>query len=107
VAKRDRILRHGECAGNVARAAAYRAGLARIELDTRDIDVPLSPLGEQQILEIDRTDEVANCSITRYAFDPAQGKRGKLILREYNTVVPLLEEGAPITAEPHVRTPTP
>jgi broad specificity phosphatase PhoE len=244
------IVRHGESAGNVARAAAYRAGLARIDLGTRDIDVPLSPLGEQQaralghwfgqlpeaerpsvvlaspyiraartadlicegagldledvsfsrderlrekefgildrftrdgigqhhpeqaelrlilgkfyhrppggeswcdvilrlrsvidtltreyrrervlivchavvvlcfryllerlteqqILEIDRTDEVANCSITRYAFDPAQGKRGKLLLREYNTVVPLLEEGTPITAEPHARTPTP
>jgi 2,3-bisphosphoglycerate-dependent phosphoglycerate mutase len=244
------IVRHGESAGNVAREAAYRAGLARIELDTRDIDVPLSPLGEQQaralgrwfgqlpgeqqpsvvlsspylraartadlicdgagldrddvsftvderlrekefgildrftrdgigrhhpeqaelrlilgkfyhrppggeswcdvilrlrsvidtltreycqervlivchavvvlcfryllerlteqqILEIDRVDDVANCSVTRYEFDPGQGKRGKLLLREYNTVVPLLEEGAPITAEPDVRTPAP
>src|SRR4051812_38286481 len=42
------IVRHGESAGNVAREAAYRARLARIDLDTRDIDVPLSPLGEQQ-----------------------------------------------------------
>lgn len=244
------IVRHGESAGNVARAAAYRAGLARIEIDTRDIDVPLSPLGErqaralghwfgrrppedrptavltspyaralqtaellcdeagldredvgftcderlrekefgildrftrqgisqhhpeqaelrlilgkfyhrppggeswcdvilrlrsvldtlsrdyrgervlivchsvvvlcfryllerlteQQILDVDRVDEVANCSITRYDFDPAQGKRGKLVLREYNTVVPLLEERAPITAEPDARAPAP
>jgi len=244
------IVRHGESAGNVAREAAYRAGLARIELDTRDIDVPLSPLGEQQaralghwfrqlpgkqqpsvvltspylraartadlicdgagldrddvsftqderlrekefgildrftrdgigqhhpeqaelrlilgkfyhrppggeswcdvilrlrsvidtltreycqervlivchavvvlcfryllerlteqqILEIDRMNEVANCSVTRYAFDPGQGKRGKLLLRDYNTVVPLLEEGAPVTAEPDARTPAP
>jgi broad specificity phosphatase PhoE len=244
------IVRHGESAGNVARDAAYRAGLARIDLNIRDIDVPLSPLGErqaralghwfgklapdqqpnavltspylratrtaelicegarfdldeqgsvcderlrekefgildkftrngisqhhpeqaelrmilgkfyhrppggeswcdvilrlrsvvdtltreyrgervlivchavvvlcfryllermteQQILEIDRTDEVANCSVTRYEFDRGQGKRGKLVLREYNTVVPLLEEHAPITAEPDARAPAP
>ena len=244
------IVRHGESAGNVAREAAYRARLAKIDLDIRDIDVPLSPLGErqaralghwfgqlapeqqpsvvltspyvraartadliceragldpdevgltrderlrekefgildrftrdgiaehhpeqaqlrlilgkfyhrppggeswcdvilrlrsvvdtltrehcgervlivchsvvvlcfryllermteQQILEIDRTDEVANCSITEYAFDPGRGKRGKLVLRSYNTVVPLLEEGAPVTAEPDARTPAP
>ena len=244
------IVRHGESAGNVARAAAYKAGLARIDLDVRDIDVPLSPLGERQaralghwfgqlpeekrpgvvlaspylraaqtaeliceeagldrdevsftlderlrekefgildrftrdgisqhhpeqaqlrmilgkfyhrppggeswcdvilrlrsvidtltreycgervlivchavvvlcfryllermterqILEIDRTDEVANCSITHYAFDASQGKRGKLVLRSYNTVVPLIEEGAPVTAEPDARTPAP
>jgi probable phosphoglycerate mutase len=237
------IVRHGESAGNVARAAAYRAGLARIDLDLRDIDVPLSPLGEQQaralgrwfgqrpqeqrpsvvltspyiraartadlicegagldpdavsftrderlrekefgildrftrdgigqhhpeqaelrlilgkfyhrppggeswcdvilrlrsvidtltreyeqervlivchavvvlcfryllermteeqILEIDRVDEVANCSVTQYVFDPSQGKQGKLFLCEYNTVVPLLDEGAPVTVEP-------
>jgi 2,3-bisphosphoglycerate-dependent phosphoglycerate mutase len=244
------IVRHGESAGNVAREAAYRAGLARIDLDIRDIDVPLSPRGEQQaralghwfgqltaedrpsvvltspylraartadliiegaglnlddvsvvtderlrekefgildrltrdgigqhhpeqaelrlilgkfyhrppggeswcdvilrlrsvidtltreyrqervlivchavvvlcfryllerlteqqILEIDRVDEVANCSVTRYSYDPDQGDRGNLLLRQYNTVVPLLEEGAPVTAEPDVRTPAP
>jgi broad specificity phosphatase PhoE len=244
------IVRHGESAGNVARAAAYRSGLARIELDFRDIDVPLSALGEQQaralgrwfaqlspeqrpstvltspylraartaelicaeagldldqvsftederlrekefgildrftsdgisahhpeqaelrlvlgkfyhrppggeswcdvilrlrsvidtvtreyygervlivchavvvlcfryllerlterqILEIDRIDEVANCSVTRYDFDPGAKKGGKLVLHEYNTVVPLIEAGAPVTAEPDARTPAP
>jgi probable phosphoglycerate mutase len=244
------IVRHGESAGNVARAAAYQAGLAKIDLNIRDIDVPLSPLGEQQaralghwfgqrppeqqpdvvltstyrrairtseliceeagfdkedvgftcderlrekefgildrftsngisqqhpeqaelrmilgkfyhrppggeswcdvllrlrsvidtltreyrrervlivchsvvvlcfryllermteeqILEIDRVSEVANCSVTRYEFDPSVGRRGKLVLREYNTVVPLLEEHAPVTAEPDARAPAP
>ena len=244
------IVRHGESAGNVARDAAYQAGLARIALDIRDIDVPLSPLGEeqaralgrwfgqmprgqqpravltspyvraartaelicqeaglgpdevgftrderlrekefgildrftrdgisqhhpeqaelrlilgkfyhrppggeswcdvilrlrsvvdtltreyrrervlivchsvvvlcfryllermteQQILEVDRLDEVANCSVTRYEFDPSAGKQGKLVLREYNTIVPLLSERAPITAEPDARAPAP
>jgi len=42
------IVRHGESAGNVARSAAMEAGLARIDLDIRDVDVPLSPLGESQ-----------------------------------------------------------
>ena len=42
------IVRHGESAGNVARDAAHAAGLGRIEIDHRDVDVPLSSLGEQQ-----------------------------------------------------------
>jgi len=42
------IVRHGESAGNVARDAAISAGQARIDLSIRDVDVPLSPLGERQ-----------------------------------------------------------
>jgi len=42
------IVRHGESAGNVARDAAQAAGLDRIEIGGRDVDVPLSPLGEEQ-----------------------------------------------------------
>jgi probable phosphoglycerate mutase len=42
------IVRHGESAGNVARDAAMSAGLARIAVEGRDVDVPLSPLGEVQ-----------------------------------------------------------
>ena len=42
------IVRHGQSAGNVARDLAERDGLPLIELATRDADVPLSPLGEQQ-----------------------------------------------------------
>lgn len=42
------LVRHGESAGNVARDAAEAAGLALIDIETRDVDVPLSPLGEQQ-----------------------------------------------------------
>ena len=36
------IVRHGESAGNVARDAAHRAGLERIDISERDVDVPLS-----------------------------------------------------------------
>ena len=42
------IVRHGQSAGNVARDAAELGGLAAIDIADRDVDVPLSPLGEQQ-----------------------------------------------------------
>ncbi|MDB5687186.1 MAG: histidine phosphatase family protein [Rhizorhabdus sp.] len=42
------VVRHGQSAGNVARDAAHQAALDRIALDGRDVDVPLSALGEQQ-----------------------------------------------------------
>ena len=42
------IVRHGESAGNVARDAAMSAGASRIDIAGRDVDIPLSPLGEQQ-----------------------------------------------------------
>jgi 2,3-bisphosphoglycerate-dependent phosphoglycerate mutase len=42
------LVRHGESAGNVAREAALKAGEAMIDIDVRDVDVPLSELGERQ-----------------------------------------------------------
>jgi len=42
------IVRHGESAGNVAREAADAAGLGRIDIAERDVDVPLSGRGEEQ-----------------------------------------------------------
>jgi broad specificity phosphatase PhoE len=42
------IVRHGQSAGNVARDLAEAARLHLIDIPTRDVDVPLSPLGERQ-----------------------------------------------------------
>lgn len=42
------LVRHGQSAGNVARELAEAAGHPVIDLATRDVDVPLSPLGERQ-----------------------------------------------------------
>ncbi len=43
------VVRHGQSAGNVARDAAEAAGLQMIEIAAhRDVDVPLSDLGQQQ-----------------------------------------------------------
>ncbi len=48
------IVRHGESTGNVARQAAMDAGLAEINIDHRDIDVPLSANGEDQAVGLGR-----------------------------------------------------
>jgi broad specificity phosphatase PhoE len=48
----------------------------------------LERLSEQQILAIDadQEQEVQNCSVTHYAFDPHAGRNGKLVLRDFNRV---------------------
>jgi len=51
------IVRHGESAGNVAREIAEAAGHVYIEIDgdiKRDVDVPLSGLGEEQAASLGR-----------------------------------------------------
>src|SRR5205085_121269 len=42
------LVRHGESAGNVARDQAEAQGLPMLDIATRDMDVPLSSLGEDQ-----------------------------------------------------------
>jgi broad specificity phosphatase PhoE len=48
------IVRHGESAGNVARDAANASGAAFIDIAGRDVDVPLSALGEEQASALGR-----------------------------------------------------
>jgi ribonuclease H / adenosylcobalamin/alpha-ribazole phosphatase len=48
------LVRHGQSAGNVARDAAEQAGAERIALVGRDVDVPLSALGERQAVSLGR-----------------------------------------------------
>jgi probable phosphoglycerate mutase len=48
------IVRHGQSAGNVARDAAHDAGKTVIDLEVRDVDIPLSPLGERQAAALGR-----------------------------------------------------
>jgi probable phosphoglycerate mutase len=42
------LVRHGQSQGNVARDAAQQAGQHEIDIDVRDVDVPLSKLGVKQ-----------------------------------------------------------
>ncbi len=48
------IVRHGQSAGNVARDVAQAAGHAVIDIAGRDVDVPLSALGEEQAAALGR-----------------------------------------------------
>lgn len=48
------VVRHGQSAGNVARDLATEAGLPRIDLNGRDVDVPLSDLGRDQARALGR-----------------------------------------------------
>jgi probable phosphoglycerate mutase len=48
------LVRHGQSAGNVARDAADAAGKSMIDIQLRDVDVPLSPLGERQAQALGR-----------------------------------------------------
>ncbi|CAN7701924.1 histidine phosphatase family protein [Rhizobium sp. LjRoot98] len=56
-------------------------------------------LSEEQILEIDRQGDVSNCGVTEYMTEPDTGVGGGLVLTRYNFVAPLVEAGAPVTAE--------
>ena len=42
------LVRHGESAGNVARKRAEDSGVSMIDIADRDMDVPLSTLGQKQ-----------------------------------------------------------
>lgn len=64
----------------------------------------LERMDEDQILEIDRAEDVPNCSVTSYEFDPGRGKHGKLALRLVNFTAPLEETGTPVTATPDLPT---
>ena len=61
-------------------------------------------LDEASILAHDRAGDVPNCSVTSYAFDPAAGKQGKLVLRLVNFVAPLEATGTPVTVGKDVPT---
>lgn len=62
----------------------------------------LENLDEEQILALDRLQDVPNCSVTSYDFDPAIGRRGGMAVRLMSFVAPLEEAGTPVTEEPDV-----
>jgi broad specificity phosphatase PhoE len=62
----------------------------------------LEQLTEADLMAIDRAQEVANCSVTVYRFDPRAGQRGDLRLHVFNDVTHLERIGAEVTSEPDV-----
>jgi probable phosphoglycerate mutase len=88
------IVRHGESSGNVARDAAHAAGLANIDIELRDVDVPLSALGRRQAqalgrwfaeLPIDQQPTVVLCSPYLRAQQTAE-----IIIRSFESREPSL-----------------
>ena len=63
----------------------------------------LEHMTEEQILKIDRENEVANCSVTSYVHDATAGPKGQLRLELFNFVAPLEEAGAPVTSKPDAK----
>ena len=63
----------------------------------------LEHMTEDEILKIDRENEVDNCSVTSYTYDEAAPPRGKLNLHLFNFVAPLEEAGAPVTSKPDAK----
>lgn len=66
------VVRHGQSAGNVARDTAESAGHHRIDIANRDMDVPLSPLGERQAQALGQwfADRPASARPTRVLASP-------------------------------------
>jgi probable phosphoglycerate mutase len=58
---------------------------------------------EDEILAIDRANEIANCSVTSYRYDASSGPRGQLLLDLFNFVAPLEAAGAVVTSEPDAK----
>jgi broad specificity phosphatase PhoE len=84
------VVRHGQSAGNVARDAAEAADLPLIDIATRDMDVPLSALGQQQAqalghwfaqMPLERRPSVVLCSPYLRARETA-----RLVLQELGEV---------------------
>lgn len=63
------IVRHGESAGNVARDLADAAGMVRIDIAERDVDVPLSQRGHEQA-----------CALGRWFADLPEVERPEVVL---------------------------
>jgi broad specificity phosphatase PhoE len=60
----------------------------------------LERMTERQILDIDLKGDVANCSVTAYAFERDASGRGNMVLQCYNSLEPLEEAGEKVTDEP-------
>ncbi len=60
----------------------------------------LEGLNEAELLAIDHAEQIANCAVSSYEFDPARGERGGMTLRLFNHVAPVAQSGEDVTREP-------
>ncbi len=59
----------------------------------------LEAMTEAEVLAVSRLDPVAHCSVTTYRSDPSAGRRGGMVLQEYNLVEPLDDGDEPVTKD--------
>ncbi len=83
-------------------AAGERVALVAHQVVVLLVRYVLEGMTEQEVLEVDRQAEVANCSLTTYCFDPSVGVSGGLRLNAYNEVGHLEAQDEEVTAEPDV-----
>ena len=55
---------------------------------------------EEEVLQIERSNDIANCSLTTYRFEAAEGTAGSPVLETFNFVAPLKESHQRVTTEP-------
>ncbi len=83
-------------------AAGERVVLVAHQVVVLLVRYVLEEMTEQQVLEVDRAAEVANCSVTTYRHDPSLALRGGLRLETYNAVGHLEQAHEQVTDEPDV-----
>jgi broad specificity phosphatase PhoE len=99
----DVLLRLRAALDSVRRdATGERVALVAHQVVVLLVRYVLEGLTEQEILEIDRQAEVANCSLTTYVFDAEAGVQGGLRLERYNDVRHLEQQDEDVTTEPDV-----
>lgn len=62
----------------------------------------IEQMDEQEILGIDREGDVPNCGVTSYKAAETADADPPVVLDRVNFVVPLIEQGTPVTSEPDV-----
>jgi len=67
------------------------------------LDEAIEKLDEASILAIDVEGDVANCSVTEYGLEQTREDAAFLKLERYNFILPLLDQGTPVTMAPDVR----
>jgi len=75
------IVRHGQSAGNVARDHAQANRLDRLRIDGRDVDVPLSQLGERQARALGEW----------FAASPAEARPDAVLVSTYRRAIQTAE----------------
>ena len=99
----DVLLRLRAALDDVRRdAAGARVMLVAHQVVVLLVRYVLETLTEQEILEVDRAAEVANCSLTRYCFEPTSAGVGHLRLDAYNVVEHLEQQDEDVTSDPDV-----